>query len=185
MWGTGIFAVYTYIAEIFEPLGASEQVIGIVIFLIGVGSSIGVGAGGYAVDRIGSTRTIILALSLLMVTVVAISLLLTISRSYVTLILGMVMAILYGVSSYGFNPAQQHRIIELSGVASGIVISLQASCIYLGSSFGAIIGGVVMKYASINEIGFVAGGLILIALLLTLSVNQQFKNNASSLDSLK
>lgn len=64
---------------------------------------------------------------------------------------------LYGISSYAFNPAQQHRLIGLSGPSAGIVLSLNASAIYLGSAGDAFLGGLVLKYGSVAMIGYFGG----------------------------
>jgi len=73
---------------------------------------------------------------------------------------------LYGIGSYAFNPAQQHRLIGLSGPSAGIVLSLNASAIYLGSAGGAFLGGLVVKYGSAAMLGYFGGAWALMALAL-------------------
>ncbi|KHF32096.1 hypothetical protein CM49_05700 [Paenibacillus sp. P1XP2] len=63
-----------------------------------------------------------------------------------------------------FNPAQQHRLIGLSGPSSGIVLSLQSSVIYVGSALGASVGGAVVRFATVGQIGYFAGAMTVLSL---------------------
>lgn len=161
-WGIGILVVYTYVANIFEQFGATWQTISLVLFIAGIAGFVGVNTGGYAADRFGSSITIVFSLSLLAVAVTALSVLPPTSDS---LMLGAAALTLWGFSGYVFNPAQQHRLIGLSGEAANIVLSLHASFIYLGSALGALIGGLILKYGSVTFLGYAGGISILIALI--------------------
>jgi hypothetical protein len=52
---------------------------------------------------------------------------------------------LYGFSGYMFNPAQQHRLIEMSRPSSSIVLSLQAYVLYVRSAL------VVFRFAIVGQ----------------------------------
>lgn len=157
-WSIGIYIVYTYVTDIFGQVGATEQTITLMLFIFGVASFFGVTLGGYSVDRFGAIRTMLFALSLLFVAFI------TLSLSH-TIILGIAAMALYGFSGFAFNPAQQHRLIEISGKDAGIVISLHSSFLYLGSGLGSLAGGLVLKYGSVTNLGFIGGGSVLIAIL--------------------
>ena len=73
---------------------------------------------------------------------------------------------LYGIDSYAFNPAQQHRLIGLSGPSAGIALSLNASAIYLGSAGGAFLGRLVVKHGSAALLGYFGAAWALAALAL-------------------
>ncbi|GGD97517.1 MFS transporter [Paenibacillus nasutitermitis] len=164
-WGIGIFLVFTYVADIFGQFGAAGQTITILLFFVGIASFAGVSFGGYAVDRFGSTRTIVLSLFLLLGAVSTLSLLRYIHGFADPLIVGITAMALWGFSGYAFNPAQQHRLIDLSGSMSGVVLSLHNSFIYLGSALGALFGGLGLKYGSVNNLGFFSGAAVLLALI--------------------
>lgn len=51
---------------------------------------------------------------------------------------------------------QQYRLIELSPEQSNLVLSLNASAIYLGQGAGAAIGALVLLYGSLGSLGWVA-----------------------------
>ncbi|WP_018751904.1 MFS transporter [Paenibacillus sanguinis] len=165
-WGIGIFLVYTYVADIFGQFGAGGQTITLVLFFAGIASFAGVNFGGYAVDRFGSTRTIVLSLFLLLGAVTTLSLLRFIHGFADPLIVGITAMALWGFSGYAFNPAQQHRLIHLSGNMSGVVLSLHNSFIYLGSALGALFGGLGLKYGSVNNLGFFSGAAVVLALII-------------------
>lgn len=89
---------------------------------------------------------------------------------------------LYGFSGYMFNPAQQHRLIGLSGPSSGIVLSLQSSVIYVGSALGASVGGVVVRFATVGQIGYFAGAMTALSLVVfaaSLRLERRIKRGAA------
>ncbi|WP_027093100.1 MFS transporter [Cohnella thermotolerans] len=165
-WGIGIFALYTYVADIFAGFGATSRMLSLVLFFDGIACLIGVNLGGYSADRFGSSRTIALSLSLLTVSMALLSILggVTGLSGAFAVALGTLALALWGASGYAFNPAQQHRLIGLSGPASGIVLSLHASATHLGSALGALTGGWVVQYGSASGLGYFGGGWTLLAL---------------------
>jgi predicted MFS family arabinose efflux permease len=158
-WGIGIFVVYTYVSDIFVGLGAAAPTIALMLFIAGIASCFGVGFGGYAADRFGSARTIVFALCCLIAALLSLSV-------FRTVALGIAAMAVWGFSGYTFNPAQQHRLIELSGKDAGIVLSLHNAFIYMGSALGSLIGGLVLQYGSAAELGFAGGAAVLIALVI-------------------
>lgn len=166
-WGVGAFTVYTYLSEVFNRLGATERMISLVLFTWGVASLIGSSIGGIAADRFGSARTIFITLSVLLLALTSLSVLTSIPQSKSALGIGFAAMAIWGISAWAFNPAQQHRVIGLSGKASGIVVSLNASAIYLGSALGSAVGGLVIAYSSVSNLGYIGGACELLAILFT------------------
>ncbi|GGD78923.1 MFS transporter [Paenibacillus nasutitermitis] len=157
-WSIGIYIVYTYVTDIFGKVGATEQTITLVLFISGIASFLGVTWGGYSSDRFGPIRTIPFSLSLLFVAVTTLSFIQGIG-------LGILAMALWGFSGFTFNPAQQHRLIEISREDSDVVLSLHSSFIYLGSGLGSLFGGIVLNFGSVTSLGFIGGGFVVIALL--------------------
>lgn len=177
LWGIGAFTVYTYISDVFGRLGAVQTTISFVLLIWGLASFVGSSLGGWAADRFGSARIIVLTLSGLTIALTSLSVFTSLPKITWVLGLGMVAMALWGISAWAFNPAQQYRLIGFSGKASSIVISLNASAIYLGSSIGAFAGGLVLKYGSITWLGFIGGGCELAALLMFV-INQRLASSA-------
>mgnify|MGYP001298839037 FL=1 len=165
-WATGIFALFTYVSELFAGYGAGGRMISVVLCLSGIASFIGVRTGGLAADRIGPNRAIPLALALLTAALCLLSALNGFAGRPGILAAAIAAMGLYGFSGYMFNPAQQHRLIGLSGPSSGIVLSLQASFVYVGSAIGASAGGVIERFDTVLHIGYFAGAMTALALLL-------------------
>jgi predicted MFS family arabinose efflux permease len=164
-WGTGVFLVYTYIADIFGQFGAAGRTVSFVLLLTGLASFAGVQFGGYAVDRYGSHNIIVLTLFLLMLAVIGLSLLHEIPGYTGPLLLGGASMALWGFSGYAFNPAQQYRLIGISGTASGIVLSLHNSAIYFGTALGAMVGGLVLDIGGASDLGCCSAGAFVLALI--------------------
>jgi len=164
-WGTGVFLVYTYIADIFGQFGAAGRTVSFVLLLTGLASFAGVQFGGYAVDRYGSHNIIVLTLFLLMLAVIGLSLLHEIPGYTGPLLLGGASMALWGFSGYAFNPAQQHRLIGISGTASGIVLSLHNSAIYFGTALRAMVGGLVLDIGGASDLGCCSAGAFVLALI--------------------
>jgi len=166
LWGIAIFSVYTYIADLYGGLGAEGEAISLVLLVGGIASFIGVSLGGYAADRIGPAGTIALALAMLAVSLASMSALYAAPDFAGAWWAALAAVAMYGIASYAFNPAQQHRLIGLSGPSAGIVLSLNASAIYLGSALGAFLGGLVLQYGSGALLGYFGGACALAALAL-------------------
>jgi predicted MFS family arabinose efflux permease len=162
-WGTGAFAVYTYIADVFGRLGATPGMISLVLLIWGVSSLIGSTLGGIAADRFGAVRTIPLTLAALLAALTSLSILAGRPPQQAPAI-GIAAMVVWGVSAWAFNPAQQHRLIGLSGKAAGLVLSLNPSAIYLGSALGAAVGGLAVSYGHVAELGYIGGACELLAL---------------------
>jgi predicted MFS family arabinose efflux permease len=156
--------VYTYIADVFGKMGATPQTISLVLLIWGVASLAGSTLGGIAADRFGATRTIPLTLAALLAALASLSVLASWRPSEQALAAGIAAMAVWGVSAWAFNPAQQHRLIGLSGKAAGLVVSLNPSAIYMGSALGAAIGGLAVSYGNVAELGYIGGVCELLAL---------------------
>lgn len=180
LWGIAVFSVYTYIADLYGGLGAEGAAISLVLLVGGIASFAGVHLGGYAADRIGPIGTVTLALAVLTVSLAAMSALYTVPGHGGVRQVALAAVASYGISSYAFNPAQQYRLIGLSGRSAGLALSLNASAIYLGSAAGAFLGGLVLKYGSTAMLGYFGGAWSLLAFaLLGISRLSGVKNTRS------
>ena len=147
LWAMGAYTIYTYLALFVAsatPLHGAQ--IGYVLFTWGVAAAVGVFIGGKAVDRFGARRVII---PVLMVSIVAFALLsasahwLPKSLALVPVLMGVVA---WGVAHWCFYPAQQAGLISVAGLkGTPIVLSLNASFMYLGFSLGAALGSLTLS----------------------------------------
>jgi predicted MFS family arabinose efflux permease len=139
---TAGFSIYTYVGPVFGAPGAvGAQWIALLLFLFGCGSLLGSWLGGYGADRWGPERTLTVEL---VVFTANFALLALSARS----LLGAgAFMLVWGAVGWGFVPPQQHRLIRLAPSAAPIVLSLNASAMYLGIGAGAALGGLVAARA--------------------------------------
>jgi predicted MFS family arabinose efflux permease len=69
---------------------------------------------------------------------------------------------LWGLSAWAFFPPQQARLVGVAGLAhTPVVLSLNASFMYLGFSLGAALGSVVITLTSVAWIGAAGAACLL------------------------
>jgi predicted MFS family arabinose efflux permease len=62
----------------------------------------------------------------------------------------------WSMAGWAITPFQQYRLIELAPQQENIVLSLNASAIYLGQGVGAGLGALTIGYISLASLGWVA-----------------------------
>ena len=162
LWATGAYAVYTYVSPFLHAVaGLRPEHIGYVLSLLGVCAIAGVGLGGYANDRFGPRRTQAVALPVLAGTFASLTVATLAFRPHgVASVLPMVA--LWGLSAWSFYPPQQARLVSVAGLAhTPVVLSLNASFMYLGFSCGAALGYVVIARTSIAWVGVAGAACVL------------------------
>jgi multidrug resistance protein len=165
LWSFGAFTFYTYVSNVFIHLGASERTLTLVLLIWGIASFFGSSLGGYASDRIGAGRTLSMVLTGSLMMLTGLSVLSSIPHFGGTIGIATAIMAVYGLNVWAFMPAQQSRLVMLGGPAAGIVISLNASAIYLGSAGGAFTGGLLVNHSLVPILGFVGALGMLLAIL--------------------
>jgi predicted MFS family arabinose efflux permease len=121
--------------------------------LLGISALGGVTLGGHASDRFGARRTQAIALPISALTFAGLTLAALIFAPRALAIILPLIA-LWGLSAWGFFPPQQARLVSVAGLShTPVVLSLNASFMYLGFSLGAALGSVVIAVASVAWIG--------------------------------
>jgi predicted MFS family arabinose efflux permease len=167
LWATGAYTVYTYFAVYLKVVtGISGAHLSLVFLLWGVCAAIGVFTGGVLNDRLGARRVVLPSLAVLAVAFVGLSTAHAFSQNYaIGLVLPCVVA--WGITAWAFFPAQQARLIGIAGPKSeSIVLSLNASFMFIGFSLGSAIGSMTISVASPADLGWVGAIFELAALLL-------------------
>ena len=172
LWATGAYTVYTYLSPLVTNLTSlHETQISAVMFTWGISAAVGVFLGGGLSDRLSPPRVIvpavaIMGLAFLSLTVAARSLQ-PVHATWPVLTALMIWAVCH----WAFYPAQQARLIELAGVkVASIVLSLNASFMYIGFSAGAAAGGFTLAHSPIGDLGFVGGLFELASVAVTLAI---------------
>ncbi len=166
-------AVFTYIAPF---LATSTEADGAVVSLLllgyGVGATIGNSLGGRATDRYGSTPPLLVSLG------AAIVLMATLPFTATSVPLAAVVMVLWGMFTWSFNPPMQYFLIGLSPARSGLLLSLNASAIYLGVGLSGVFGGLVIGAVGIRALPPVAAVGAVVAFLLLVLVSRPVREPA-------
>lgn len=157
-WAIGAYTVWTFIAPYlasvadFGPNGIS-----FIVCLWGVGSAVGVFSGGVLSDKLGAKAVMGASLVILALAFVALSLtafFLTPSQAIIPIVVSVAV---WGVTVWGFFPAQISNLIHVGGHGSApIVLSLNASFMYGGFAIGSAIGSLVVAHGQVADLGIAA-----------------------------
>ena len=152
----GAFSVYIYIVPLLKhSAGLTGSVTGILLLVYGVGAVVGNLVGGRATDRFGSLRTLMVLLIGLTAVVGTLDLTMT------TEVGAAAALFIWGMFTWAFNPPIQNLLLELGG---GLLISLNASAIYLGAGLSAVVGGLVIQALGVSYLPLLSAVLSLAVL---------------------
>ncbi|MFC5718952.1 MFS transporter [Streptomyces gamaensis] len=156
----GAFSVYTYLAPVFSDLGGTG-LLQVLIFTFGLFAIVGSYLSGHGADKWGAVKVLTLALTIFTVN----HFLLSVWAA--TIATAVVYMVLWGLTGWATIPPQQHRLVRMTGPASSIAISLNASALYLGIGLGGLLGGWVVDAYGADHLWIVsgAGGLLALVLL--------------------
>jgi predicted MFS family arabinose efflux permease len=167
----GTFAVYTYIGVFMQGVtGLGPRGLAIVLLAFGVASAVGARVGGSAADHWGARRTVVWSCGLVLLAYLALAFGAALEQAAMAVLLPAIL--LWGFASWAVTTAQQARLVALAPDLAAVTLSLNSSAIYLGSATGAALGALVIAYAPVGRLGWVAAGISLAALLTALGTGQ-------------
>ena len=161
---------YTDIASLlYAAAGIEGPYLSAVLFVWGLSAAAGVFGGGTLTDKLGAQPVIVLGLFFL-------ALAFAVSHQRDASVQGrsrsglaLVAIVVWGPSAWHFLPAQQTRLIGIAGIkVAPIVLSLNASFMFLGFPLGAALGSLTLTYAAPSALGWVGGLCVLASLLLSI-----------------
>jgi predicted MFS family arabinose efflux permease len=168
LWATGAYTVYTYVALLLS-VAAGLKGIGIsaALFLWGISAAAGVFTGGHLSDRLGARSVMIPALIALALAFASLSATAALVTPSIALGPDLCAIVVWGVAAWSFFPAQQARLIGIAGAkVAPIVLSLNASFMFIGFSAGAALGSVTVAHSSVANLGWVGATCEVAAVLL-------------------
>lgn len=165
LWAVAAYTVYTYIAPFLSAVvGLSPGQIALVLVAYGASALVGVMLGGAGVDQIGSRAVHKLALPTMAIAFAALTITAHQSGGWTIFIIVALIAI-WGVTAWAFFPAQQNRLMAVVGPANtSVILSLNASFMYLGFAIGAALGSVVITILGVAWIGAVGACFLIVAM---------------------
>ena len=160
----GAFTVIIYLAVVTtQSIGLPRELVPAVLLAFGIGAAFGNAAGGQLADRVGARPTVIGAVVLNGLMLLAISLVAYLPAAFVGPAF-FALIVLWGATGWAFPPAQSSYLLSLSPSNAPLVLSLNASALYLGIAGGSLIGGLVLQYGTPDDLGWI--GALLPALSL-------------------
>ncbi|MEV0049278.1 MFS transporter [Saccharopolyspora shandongensis] len=136
------YTVYAYSVPALNAVGVPENSTMLMLFLYGLGAVLGNLLSGYATDHWGPIR--VLTCGYLSMTL-ALALLAWFAWTGTTPQVAVAISVFaWGASTWTQTPPQQTRLIDAAPQEAAIVVSLNASAIYLGIGAGTLLGGVLL-----------------------------------------
>jgi predicted MFS family arabinose efflux permease len=175
LWAMGGYTVYTFIAPyLAAETGVEGGAIGGVLFLWGGAAFAGLLASGFLTDRLGARRVTVVVLPTMALALLSLSAsahFLAVSQAMLPVL---VAVIVWGATGWGFFPAQQSRLIGIVGLArASVILSLNASFMYLGFSLGAVLGSLTLTRGGVADLGMVGATCVLAAYVLFLATDRR------------
>jgi DHA1 family purine base/nucleoside efflux pump-like MFS transporter len=157
-------SVYIYVVPLLTvTTGLAGSTIGGLLLAYGLGAIVGNAWGGRATDRFGSIPTLIASLAGFIIMIA------TLPLTATTAVGAAVALFVWSVFTWSFNPPVQNLLLELAP-SGGLVLSLNASAIYLGMGLGGVLGGAVIGTVGVLALPVVGAvlGLVVIGLMFSL-----------------
>ncbi len=166
-----VFVLYTYLTSwLTQVLGISGSSVTWMLLWFGLFGTIGVFSSGELMQRFKMR-------SLMIVLLVALAVIhSSFSWAPVSTWTVLVMLACWGIFGFAFQPAQQTRVIQVSGTSANAGIALHASGVYVGQALGAFVGGAVLSGAGMQALGWTGGVGALLALTLMLITFKTTRN---------
>jgi len=154
---SGAYTIYSYLAPFLRQTSHLEgDAVAAVMFLFGLGSTVGNFFSGGVTDRVGPRRVVATVLLGLIGLFASLSLAGTLVPPAQARWIVVPLVALWGFVGFSFPSAQQAHMVSLAPKLAPITLSLNSSAIYLGASFGAILGSLVVSRGAIDDLGWVA-----------------------------
>ncbi len=157
---TAGFTVYTYIGPLLaETMHAEGRTLSLVLCAFGIAGTFGNGLSGWLADRWGANRTV--ATSLIVV-IGILALFPSLAATLPGVLLGVA---IWNSAGWLLLPAQQHRLLSMAPQVGQILVSLNASALYLGIGLAGLLGGWVIQIWNARALGPVAALVAALALI--------------------
>jgi predicted MFS family arabinose efflux permease len=140
------------------------------LFAWGAAAMLGLAISGPATDRRGPRAVIRPALLASTFAFVLLSLAAHLAPRTWALVPVMAGVVAWGIGHWAFYPAQQATLAGLAGPQSvPVVLSLNASFMYLGFSLGAALGSLTIAFGGVADLGYASAAGMVAALALDMA----------------
>lgn len=155
----GHFTLYGYLTPfVASQLAFGGALITVTYFIYGAAAVTGGGLAGFCSDRFTPGRTLVGAISLLLLCLLLFPLSTTSSLLFWPIL------ILWGILSWAITPPIQSHLVQVAPDTADIQQSLNVTALHLGIAFGTLIGGLVIDQLSVVYNGPIGALIILLSL---------------------
>ncbi|WP_214416138.1 MFS transporter [Sphaerisporangium fuscum] len=165
---SGANTMSAYLAPAVAPVtGGNSGTLTVVFWISGLAAVASTALAGRLTDARGPVPVLLGGLSGLTVILALGPLLIT------SLPLTMLWVAAWGLVGWLTVVPQQHRLVALAPEAAPVLLGLNASALYLGIALGGVIGGTALHWADASRLGYVAGALVAVSLLIALATTRR------------
>jgi predicted MFS family arabinose efflux permease len=163
----GQFTLFSYFTPYYrEHLGASTEQITLLLIWFGAFGLLGNVVLTHVIDRIGANRAVLIALSLMAVSLAAWPLGGTLASLAI-------IAIPWGLGCFATNSAQQARLGIAAPALAPALMALNTSAIYLGQAAGASSGGWLIAHGGFTPLSWLGLAWMLVAIAMSAWAGRQ------------
>jgi len=159
---TAAFTIYTYFAVVFErAIGGNPSVLAGLLVVWGLAGTVSNLLAGRLIDTIGNRRVLVTMLAFVLADFVLLS------WASGNLWSAIPAVLLWGACGWGSSVPQQHRIVSIAPQIAPIVLGLNNSAVFLGTTAAGIIGAAGIEMLGGEKLGLIAAGLVAAALIVS------------------
>ncbi|MBF6064791.1 MFS transporter [Nocardia terpenica] len=181
-WIMGVFTVLTFIGPILAAAaGVHETALSAWLLIFGIAAVVGNNLGGRAADHYPTGRLLPISTAGLAVALVILALLSsTGGHGRLGAVSAAAAMIGWGIFGWSFAPIQQHRLVDLAPSSAGIVLSFNASAIYIGISGGSLAGSFALERLGAAGVAWTGGLIELIAVAIAISSTSRYNRSSAA-----
>jgi predicted MFS family arabinose efflux permease len=154
------FTIYTYFAVVFDrAIGGTPTLLSGLLVLWGGAGTISNLFAGPLIDRIGNRKVLVTMLCFVLADF------LLLPWSSANLWTAIPAVLLWGACGWGILVPQQHRIVGIAPPIAPIVLGLNNSATFLGSTAAGLIGAAGIDLIGSHALGYVGAALVAAALI--------------------
>jgi MFS transporter, DHA1 family, inner membrane transport protein len=159
---TAAFTIYTYFAVVFErAIGGNPSVLAGLLVVWGLAGTVSNLLAGRLIDTIGNRRVLVTMLAFVLADFVLLP------WASGNLWSAIPAVLLWGACGWGSSVPQQHRIVSIAPQIAPIVLGLNNSAVFLGTTAAGIIGAAGIEMLGGEKLGLIAAGLVAAALIVS------------------
>lgn len=175
-----VFCTNAFIGPVIAAVtGFGGHGIALLQIVLGVGGVLGVPLGGWLADRHPRRGSVIGILAMVAIAQPVFTILLIVpglAGTAAAIAITSVALFFASAALFAIGPVQQQRLIRVGGDERDLVLSLNASALFLGQGLGAAVGGGIIALHSSMALNGVTGGLIALLAIALLAAMPRVRN---------